>query len=64
MDEEDLKPRAGAHLAAIAAEDLGPLSVADLEARIATLKSEIDRCEGAIKDRKSTQNEAEKFFNL
>jgi len=52
MDFEDAspRPRAGDLLKALAREDLDPLSVADLEERIAALSTEIERTR-AKKDR-------------
>jgi uncharacterized small protein (DUF1192 family) len=52
MDSEDTSPRsrAGDLLKALAREDLDPLSVADLDERIATLSAEIERTR-AKKDR-------------
>ncbi|MBO9669237.1 MAG: DUF1192 domain-containing protein [Sphingobium sp.] len=52
MDFEDAspRPRAGDLLKALAREDLDPLSVADLEERIAALTAEIERTR-AKKDR-------------
>ena len=52
MDSEDASPRsrAGDLLKALAREDLDPLSVADLDERIAFLAAEIERTR-AKKDR-------------
>ena len=44
MDVEEALPRANDPLAALVRQDLDPLSVAELEARIATLEREIARC--------------------
>lgn len=56
MDLDDiLGPRPGDPLAMLIAEDLDRLSVAELEARIVALESEIARCrrkiEGAVNHR-------------
>jgi uncharacterized small protein (DUF1192 family) len=49
MDSEDLQPlRRDDPVANLVRQDLDPLSVDELEERIATLKSEISRCEGKI----------------
>jgi uncharacterized small protein (DUF1192 family) len=49
MDADDLQPlRRDDPLAILVRQDLDPLSVDELEVRIATLKSEISRCEGKI----------------
>ena len=43
MDSEENLPRAGDPLAILIKQDLDPLSVAELDARIATLEGEIER---------------------
>lgn len=49
MDVEEILPRrSGDPLAALAAQDLDPLSVAELEERIAALGREIARCRGKM----------------
>ena len=48
MDSDDLPRRRDDGLAALAAQDLDPLSVAELEARIAALEAEIVRTRGKI----------------
>lgn len=58
VDLDDiLGPRPGDPLATLLAQDLDPLSVAELEARIAALEAEIARCrrkvEGAVHHRAS-----------
>ncbi len=58
MDLDDiLGPRPGDPLAALVAQDLDRLSVAELEARVAALEGEIARCrrkiEGAVNHRAS-----------
>ena len=44
MDLEDALPRPADLLAQLVRQDLDPLSVADLEERIAVLEGEIARC--------------------
>ena len=46
--DENLPLRRDDPLANLVRQDLDPLSVAELEERIATLKAEINRCEGKI----------------
>ena len=46
--DENLPLRRDDPLANLVRQDLDPLSVAELEERIAALKSEISRCEGKI----------------
>ena len=46
--DENLPLRRDDPLANLIRQDLDPLSVAELEQRIAILKSEITRCEGKI----------------
>jgi uncharacterized small protein (DUF1192 family) len=49
MDSDDNLPlRRDDPLAHLVRQDLDPLSVDELEERIATLRSEISRCEGKI----------------
>ena len=55
--DDILGPRPGDPLAALVAQDLDRLSVAELEARVAALEGEIARCrrkiEGAVNHRAS-----------
>ncbi len=46
--DENLPLRRDDPLTNLVRQDLDPLSVAELEERIASLKAEIDRCEGKI----------------
>ncbi|MBU3077261.1 DUF1192 domain-containing protein [Sphingomonas quercus] len=60
MDSDDLLPRrVDDPLAALGRQDLDPLSVAELRARIAALEAEIARCrahaEGAVNHRASAE---------
>lgn len=41
---------------------LDPLSVEDLEARIAACREEIARCEGAIAKKRASRSAADAFF--
>jgi uncharacterized small protein (DUF1192 family) len=43
MEMEDATPRAGDPLIAVTRQDLNPLSVAELDARVAALEAEIVR---------------------
>jgi uncharacterized small protein (DUF1192 family) len=60
MDWDDLKPKvtAGATLG----EDLTKFSVAELEARIAALQSEITRVEAELATKRSHEAAAAAFF--
>jgi len=62
MDIEDLAPKPAHPLAALAKEDLGTLSLDELEARIDALKAEIARVEQAMVSKKSSLNAADAFF--
>lgn len=64
MHEEPLNEKPDMTLAFLAKQDLYTLSVGDLEERIEALKTEIARCEKAMKDRGSTRSEAEKLFKF
>ena len=49
MDLDEILPKKpGDALAALSAQDLDPLSVAELEERIAQLEAEIARCRGKM----------------
>lgn len=60
MDIDDLEPRRPSepslHIA------LDDYSVADLQARIAALKAEIERCEEAVKAREASKSAADSVF--
>lgn len=64
MHEEPLNDKPDLTLERIGKQDLYTLSVGDLETRIASLKTEIARCEEALKKRGSTRSEAEKLFKF
>ncbi len=59
-DDENLPRNANDPLNLLVKEDLDPLSVDELDARIAVLKSEISRCEAkksfAVSHRASAEN--------
>lgn len=48
MDADDLSARPADPLTLLARQDLDPLSVAELDARIDALKAEIARCEARL----------------
>ena len=63
MDLEELFPSKPADpLAALAKQDLDPLSVDELHARIAALESEIERVRGKIEAAVSHRASAEELF--
>ena len=63
MDEEDFLPRnVNTPLNLLIKEDLDPLSVDELEARIVALKSEITRCETKINFAVSHRASADDLF--
>ena len=45
-------------------QDLGPISIAELEHRIAILEGEIERLKAAIAEKKSSLNAANAVFKL
>lgn len=61
MDTEDA-PRANDPLALLARQDLEPLSVADLQARIAALETEIVRCRNHMTRAATHRASADAFF--
>lgn len=64
MDIDQPKEPPDLSLAKIGKQDLYAMSVGDLEARIASLKAEIARCEKALAERGSTRAAAEKLFKF
>lgn len=63
MDVEDDRPRkADDPLALLLRQDLGPLSVTDLEARIAALEGEIARTRSKIESAVNHKASAEALF--
>ncbi len=64
MDDVPLNEKPDLTLAYLVKQDLYALSVGDLEERIDALKTEISRCEAAMKDRGSTKSAADKLFKI
>ena len=62
MDSDDLLPRAKKLPEIQLGEDISALSAHELEARIARLAEEIERCKAAIAQRLATKSAAENFF--
>jgi uncharacterized small protein (DUF1192 family) len=63
MDPDDLLPKTlGDPLAVLARQDLDPLSVDELHARIAALQAEIARCQGRIATAVNHKATAEGLF--
>ena len=62
MDLEDALPRPGDLLAQLVRQDLDPLSVAELEARITALEGEIARCRQRIERAVNHRASADQLF--
>ncbi len=62
MDSDDLLPRAKKLPEIQLGEDISALSAHELEARIARLAEEIERCKAAIAQRHATKSAAANFF--
>ena len=62
MEIDEPKEAPDPTLSKIGKQDIASLSVGDLEERIASLKSEIGRCEKALGERSSTRAAAERMF--
>jgi uncharacterized small protein (DUF1192 family) len=62
MDSDDLLPPAKKLPQIQLGEDISALSAHELEARIARLAEEIERCKAAIAQRHATKSAAENFF--
>lgn len=63
MDLDDILPRpAGDPLALLARQDLDPLSVEELHARVAALEGEIARCRDKIERAVNHRATAEELF--
>jgi len=60
--DENLPLRRDDPVALLIKQDIDPLSVAELESRIAALKSEIKRCEGKIAFAGTHRNVADALF--
>lgn len=64
MEEERPRETPDLTLEKIGRQDLYTMSVADLEERISSLRTEIARCEDALAARGSTKSAAEKLFKF
>ena len=62
MDLDDAVPRPGDLLADLVRQDLDPLSVAELEARITALEGEIARCRVRIERAVNHRASADQLF--
>ena len=60
--EEETQNLAGTPLGDLLAEDLSPLGLEELTARIGALESEIARCRTIIDSKKSSLSDAEAIF--
>ena len=60
--EEETQNLAGTPLGDLLAEDLSPMGLKELTARIGALESEISRCRAVIDSKKSSRNDAEAIF--
>ena len=60
--EEETPNLAGSPLGVLLAEDLNPMGLEELSARIDALESEINRCRAIIKSKKSSHSDAEAIF--
>jgi uncharacterized small protein (DUF1192 family) len=64
MEEDRPKEAPDLTLENLGRQDLYTMSVADLIARIQSLKTEIARCEAAIESRNDTRSAADKLFRF
>lgn len=64
MEDDRPKEAPDLTLDKLGKQDLYTMSVADLRARIDSLKSEVARCEAAIASRNDTRTAAEKLFKI
>jgi uncharacterized small protein (DUF1192 family) len=62
MNPDDLEPKPKAD--GFVRQELSRMGIAELEARIALLEGEIDRCRAEIAKRQSTRANADAFFKL
>ena len=60
--EEETPNSAGSQLGDLLAEDLSPMGLEELTARIGALESEIARCRAIIESKKSLHSDAEAIF--
>ena len=61
--EEETQNLAGTPLGDLLAEDLSPMGLEELTARIDALESEIERCRTIIDSKKSSYSDAEAIFH-
>ncbi len=64
MDDEWPAEKPDLTLSRLWKQDLYDISVSDLNARLAALKAEIERCEKALESRGESLSEAEKLFKI
>ena len=60
--EEETQISAGSPLGEVLAEDLSPMGLEELAARIGALENEIERCRATIENKKSSHSDAEAIF--
>ncbi len=60
--EEETQISAGSPLGELLAEDLSPMGLEELAARIGALEKEIERCRATIERKKSSNTDAEAIF--
>ena len=60
--EEETQISAGSPLGELLAEDLSPMGLEELAARIGALENEIERCRATIESKKSSHSDAEAIF--
>ena len=60
--EEETQNLAGTPLGDLLAEDLSPMGLDELTARIGVLENEIERCRATIDSKKSSHSDAEAIF--
>ncbi len=64
FDESEPRARLGDTLASLGREDLDPLSVEALHARIEALEAEIERARGSIARKQSQKSAADALFSF
>ena len=60
--EEETPNLVGSPLGDLLAEDLSPMGLEELSARIDALENEIERCRAIIESKKSSHSDAEAIF--
>ncbi len=60
--EEETQYLAGTPLGDLLSEDLSPMGLEELTARIGVLENEIERCRATIDSKKSSHSDAEAIF--